>query len=35
MWPYIYLDTQLGPVGQEIYSIELSIEDATTTMPAL
>ena len=35
MWPYIYLDIQLGPVGQEIYSIELSIEDATTTMPAL
>ena len=21
MWPYIYLDIQLGPVGQEIYSI--------------
>ena len=29
MWPYIYLDIQLGPVGQEIYSIELSIEGAT------
>ena len=35
MWPYIYLDIQLGPVGQEIYSIELSIEDATITLPAL
>ena len=30
MWPFTYLDIQLGPVGQEIYSIELSIEDATT-----
>ena len=35
MWPDIYLDTQLGPVGQEIYSIEPSIEHATTNMPAL